>query len=50
MIKSVLITGANSGLGKECARQMALLDGVERFIWDVAMRSGLKRLSCRWSK
>ncbi len=30
MIKSVLITGANSGLGKETARQMALLDGTEK--------------------
>jgi NAD(P)-dependent dehydrogenase (short-subunit alcohol dehydrogenase family) len=29
-IKSVLITGANAGLGKEVARQMALRDGVER--------------------
>ena len=25
MIKSVLITGANAGLGKECARQLASL-------------------------
>ena len=30
MVKSVLITGANAGLGKDCARQLALLDGVER--------------------
>ncbi len=30
MIKSVLITGANAGLGKEVARQMALQDGVEK--------------------
>ncbi len=30
MIKSVLITGANAGLGKECARQLALLDGTEK--------------------
>ncbi len=30
MIKSVLITGANVGLGKECARQLALQDGIEK--------------------
>ncbi|MES0488952.1 MAG: SDR family NAD(P)-dependent oxidoreductase [Leptospirales bacterium] len=30
MIKSVLITGANAGLGKECARQMALLPTTQR--------------------
>lgn len=30
MIKSVLITGANSGLGKECARQLASPDGSEK--------------------
>ena len=30
MIKSVLITGANVGLGKECARQLALQDGTEK--------------------
>ncbi|WP_136806212.1 SDR family NAD(P)-dependent oxidoreductase [Desulfosediminicola flagellatus] len=30
MIKSVLITGANGGLGKECARQLALQDGVQK--------------------
>jgi NAD(P)-dependent dehydrogenase (short-subunit alcohol dehydrogenase family) len=29
-IESVLITGANSGLGKECARQMALLDTTKK--------------------
>ena len=29
-IKSVLITGANAGIGKEVARQMALRPGVER--------------------
>ena len=29
-IKSVLITGANAGIGKEVARQMALRTGVER--------------------
>ena len=29
-IKSVLITGANAGIGKEIARQMALCPGVER--------------------
>ena len=29
-VKSVLITGANGGLGKECARQLALLDGTEK--------------------
>ncbi|MEM7343426.1 MAG: SDR family NAD(P)-dependent oxidoreductase, partial [Chloroflexota bacterium] len=29
-IKTVLITGANAGLGKECARQLALQDGVEK--------------------
>ncbi|MFT5143122.1 MAG: NAD(P)-dependent dehydrogenase (short-subunit alcohol dehydrogenase family), partial [Thalassolituus oleivorans] len=30
MVKSVLITGANGGLGKECARQLALQDGTEK--------------------
>jgi len=30
MVKSVLITGANGGLGKECARQMALLSTTDR--------------------
>ena len=30
MVKSILITGANGGLGKECARQLALQDGTER--------------------
>ena len=29
-LKSILITGANGGLGKECARQLALLDGTEK--------------------
>ena len=29
-IRSVLITGANAGIGKEVARQMALHPGVER--------------------
>jgi NAD(P)-dependent dehydrogenase (short-subunit alcohol dehydrogenase family) len=30
MIKSVLITGSNGGLGKECARQLALQTGIEK--------------------
>lgn len=30
MIKSVLITGANGGLGKESARQLALQEGIEK--------------------
>ena len=30
MLKSVLITGANAGLGKECARQLALQNGIEK--------------------
>jgi NAD(P)-dependent dehydrogenase (short-subunit alcohol dehydrogenase family) len=30
MNKSILITGANSGLGKESARQLALIDGTEK--------------------
>ena len=30
MIKSVLITGANAGLGKDSARQFALQNGIEK--------------------
>ena len=30
MVSSVLITGANAGLGKEAARQLALLEGTEK--------------------
>lgn len=30
MVKSVLITGANGGLGKECARQLALQDETQK--------------------
>ena len=30
MIKSVLITGANAGLGKESARQLASQNGIEK--------------------
>lgn len=30
MLKSILITGANAGLGKECAKQLALQGGVEK--------------------
>ena len=30
MIKSVLITGANAGLGKDSARQFALQSGIEK--------------------
>jgi NAD(P)-dependent dehydrogenase (short-subunit alcohol dehydrogenase family) len=30
MVKSILITGANGGLGKEAARQLALLDDTEK--------------------
>lgn len=30
MVKSILITGANGGLGKEAARQLALLDSTEK--------------------
>jgi len=30
MIKKVLITGANAGLGKDCARQLALISGTEK--------------------
>jgi short-subunit dehydrogenase len=30
MNKSILITGANGGLGKESARQLALIKGTER--------------------
>lgn len=32
MIKSVLITGANAGLGKETARQLANQDGIEKIL------------------
>ncbi len=35
MNKSILITGANSGLGKESARQLALLNGTEKIILGV---------------
>jgi NAD(P)-dependent dehydrogenase (short-subunit alcohol dehydrogenase family) len=30
MIKSIMITGANAGLGRECARQLASRDGVDK--------------------
>ena len=30
MVKSILITGANGGLGKECARQLALQNETEK--------------------
>jgi len=30
MVKNVLITGANGGLGKDCARQLALLETTEK--------------------
>ena len=30
MAKSILITGASGGLGKECARQLAMLDETEK--------------------
>jgi NAD(P)-dependent dehydrogenase (short-subunit alcohol dehydrogenase family) len=30
MVKTILITGANSGVGKEAARQLALLDSTEK--------------------
>src|SRR5579859_7983616 len=30
MVKSVLITGANVGIGKECARQFAMQDETEK--------------------
>ena len=30
MNKSIMITGANSGIGKEVARQLALLEGTEK--------------------
>ena len=30
MNKSILITGANAGIGKECARQLALIQGTEK--------------------
>ncbi|CAB9506749.1 Protochlorophyllide reductase A, chloroplastic [Seminavis robusta] len=29
-VTNVLVTGANAGLGKECCRQLALLDGIEK--------------------
>lgn len=29
-MKTALITGANAGLGKECARQLAAVDGIEK--------------------
>ena len=29
-MKTALVTGANAGLGKECCRQLALLDGIEK--------------------
>ena len=32
MIKSLLITGANAGIGKECARQMSFVPGVEKIL------------------
>jgi len=30
MPKSIMITGANSGIGKDCARQLSMLDGTEK--------------------
>lgn len=47
MIKTVLITGANSGLGKEAARQLALLDGTEKIY--LACRNAVKAQAAKLS-
>jgi len=39
-IRSVLITGANAGLGRECARQLSAIESIEKII--LACRSGAK--------
>lgn len=44
-IQSVLITGANAGLGLECARQLALTDGIETIY--LGCRSELKALAAK---
>lgn len=44
-IRSVLITGANAGLGLECARQMALQDSVQKIY--LACRNETKALTAK---
>ena len=44
-IQSVLVTGANAGLGRECARQLALHDGIEKIY--LGCRNELKALAAK---
>ncbi|MEM7016072.1 MAG: SDR family NAD(P)-dependent oxidoreductase [Pseudomonadota bacterium] len=46
-IQSVLITGANAGLGRECARQLALQDSVQKIY--LACRNEAKALAAKAS-
>ena len=44
-MKTVMVTGSNVGLGKECARQLAFVDGVEKVI--LACRNHSKAVAAK---